>query len=168
MPSLFTPGTSSLDSTTLPGALFEAARILDAAENARNGANPGVPAKQNISVTVDFGTRTIGISATLPIQLTQDTSGKMVVDAVDYLGTTYSAFTAGGDVKSSDAPSAFLEVAQQVAAAEKAILPAEDQPNNVQITVDVEAGNVSIAAAIPCTTSADTDGSVIISAVDYF
>ena len=168
MASTFTSTGSSLTATHLPAALFEAARLLDAAENSRNAANPGIAAKQNISVTVDFGTRTAAIAATIPATFGVDTAGKLSIDASDYLGAPYSTFTVGsGQVKSADVVSAFVEVAQYTAAAEKQITPIEDQPNNVQITMDAETTSITINANLPITTSAGTGGEVIIDAVDY-
>lgn len=168
--SVFVPGTGgTLKSAKKPAALFEMARVLDAAENSRNGANPGIPAKQNLTVTVDFGTRTAAIAATLPITATIGVDGKPILDVSDYLGAPYSTFVPGpdGDLKSTDIPSAFLELAQIVSNAEKAVTPVDDQPNNVQITYDLEAGNVTIAGTLPITTASEADGDVVIQAVDY-
>lgn len=165
--SVFTPGASGLDSTTKPAALFEAARLLDASENARNGANPGVAPKQNITVSIDFSTRVAAIAATIPIAFGLDNAGKILVDTIDYLSAPYSTFVAGGDVKSVDTPSLFVEVAQILAAAEKAVTPVDDQPNNVSITVDAETQSVTVSANLPITTSSTTTGEVVIAAVDY-
>lgn len=168
MASVFAPGSNgTLKAVTLPSALFEMARVLDAAENSRNGANPGIAPQQRIAVSVDFGTRVAAIAATLPVAFTLDNNGKMVVDASDYLGAPYSEFVpGGGDLKSVDAPSAFLEVAQLVAANEKS-KPADNQPNNVQISIDAETGTATVTANLPISTSGSTNGSIVISAVDY-
>jgi len=168
--STFNPGTGGdLVSTNLPAAFFELARLLDAAENARNGANPGVAPKQNLTVTVDFGTRVASIAASLPITASPSASGQTQITAVDYLSPTFSAFNpgTGGTLKSTTSPSALLELGQILSNAEKAVVPAEDQPNNLQVTYDLETGTATITANLPITTSADTDGAVKVIASDY-
>ena len=168
MPSNFSPTGSDLRSTNLPAALFEIARLLDAAENERNGANPGIAPKQNITTAIDFGTRTIAINASLPVQFAKGAAGVTMVEAVNYLGTPYGAFAPGGDTVAITIPGAFLEIAQMVSSAEKDVQPAEDQPNNVQVSIDMEAGTATVTATLPCDTDASLTGEVIISAVDYF
>lgn len=168
--STFAPGTSgSLKSTTLAGAVFETARLLDAAESARNAANPTLTPKQNITVTADFATRVVAIAATLPIATTLDSTGKAVVDATDYLGSSYSTFAPGtsGDLKSTDAPSAMLEIALKLAAAEKAVSPVDDQPNNIQVELSTETGTATITANLPITVAVDSAGAILLTAVDY-
>lgn len=167
--SIFDPGTAgTLKSTQLPQAFFEVARSLDAAENLRNGANPGLPPRRNLSTTVSFDTGTIAIAATLPISTSIQTGGSVGVVVSDYLGTTYSAFTnGGGDLTSDTLPEALLEIGSLLAAAEKAVTPAENQPNNVQIIFDLETSSATISANLPFTTSAGTTGNVVIIAIDY-
>lgn len=169
MASTFDPGTGgTLKSTDLPGAFFELARFLDACESARNGANPGITPKQNITVSVDFGTKTAVVAAAIPAAFTIDTAGKLVTDASDYLGTIYSEFKpGGGSLKSTDAPSALVEMAGLLAAAEKAVTPVDDQPNNIQLVIDQETGAITVSATLPITTSTTAGGDVVIAAVDY-
>ncbi|MCC5670884.1 hypothetical protein LC653_45850 [Nostoc sp. CHAB 5784] len=166
--SIFDPGTAgTLKSTQIPQALFEVARALDAAENLRNGANPGLPPRRNLSTTVSFDTGTIAIAATLPISTGIQVGGSVGVAVSDYLGTTYSAFTnGGGDLSSDTLPEALLEVASVLAAAEKAVTPAENQPNNVQIIFDLETASATISANLPFNTAAGTTGDVVIQAID--
>lgn len=167
--SIFANGSGDLTAATKPAALFELAQIVDAAENSRNAANPGIAPKQNMSVTVDFGTRTAAIAATIPAAASSSTSGQPVIAATDYLGSTYSTFDpgTGGDLKSTTVMAAFLEMALILSNAEKAITPVEDQPNNIQVTFDGEAAAYTVSANLPVDTAAGTAGAVVISAVDY-
>ncbi|WP_017652140.1 hypothetical protein [Fortiea contorta] len=167
--STFAPGTSgTLKSTQIPAAFFEVCRALDAAENLRNGSNPGLPPKRNLSTTISFDTGTVAIAATLPVTTTIQTSGSIDIVASDYLGSTYSAFVnGGGSLKSDTLPEALLEIASILAAAEKAVTPAENQPNNVQIQFDIETGSATISANLPFTTLAAANGDVTIHAIDY-
>lgn len=167
--STFNPGSSgTLKSSQIPAAFFEVCRALDAAENLRNGSNPGLPPRRNLSTTVSFDTGTIAVAATIPVTVSIQTDGSIDVKASDYLGLAYSAFNGGGgDLKSDTLPEAFLEMASMVAAAEKAITPADAQPNNVQIQFDLETGSATISANMPFTTAAATNGDVTIHAIDY-
>lgn len=159
---------SSLSSDTLAAAFVEAARILNDAESNRNAANPGVAPKNNVSMTADFDGRTLNTTLALPIIQTFDVSGKVVIQAQDYLGTTYSGFTVGtGDAKSNTKMGAALEIAQILAAAEKSVTPETDQPNNIQITYDFEAKLANITATTPFTPSIGTNGEVTLTALDY-
>ncbi|WP_353930890.1 hypothetical protein WJM97_21940 [Okeanomitos corallinicola TIOX110] len=166
--STFDPGTAgSLNSTQLPQAFFEVCRALDAAENLRNGANPGVAPRNNISTTVSFDTGTIAVAATLPVVVSVGGDGSATISISDYL-TGYSTFDGGGgDLKSTHLAAALYEISNILANAEKAVTPATDQPNNIQIVVDKEAGNAQVNANIPFTTSAAANGDVVISAIDY-
>lgn len=159
---------SSLSSTTLAGAFVEAARLLNDAEAERNAANPGVAPKNNVSMTADFDGRTLNTTIALPFVQTFDTAGKVVIAASDYLGGTYSAFTVGtGQAKSTTKMGAVLEIAQILAAAEKAITPETDQPNNIQITYDFEALTANITATTPFTPNVGTAGEITLEALDY-
>lgn len=169
MASVFAPGTAgTLKATTLPSALFDAARALDAAENLRNGANPGLPPKRNIATTISLDTGTISIAATIPFNTSLGPAGQSILVPSDYLGAPYSDFIdGGGQLNSAHIIGAFVETAQTVAAAEKAIQPVEDQPNNVQIAVDFETQTITVSAELPFNTASEADGDVVIKAIDY-
>lgn len=166
--STFNPGTGgTLKSTTLPSAWFETVRLLNAAENNRNGANPGLTPKQNLTANISLDTGTIQVAATIPIEQTL-VAGVPQIIVNDYLGSAYSTFNnGGGDLDSTNLVSAFLEVSGLLHAAEKAVTPITDQPNNIQVTYDLEAGSATVAANIPFTTSADSSGKVLIDSIDY-
>ena len=159
--------SSSLKSTNLPAALFEAALFLDAAEKARNGANPGLAPKNALSLTISSDEGLINISAVLPAEVTVGTGGTLVYNAKDYLGGTYSAFTAGGDLTATSRQDAVVQIAQMLSNAEKLIQPVEDQPNFVQLDSSSEAGTITVTATLPYTTAILTAGSVEITSIDY-
>lgn len=165
----YTPTDSSLTATTISGAFVEISRVLNDAESTRNAANPGVAAKNNVTMTADFDTRTLNITLNLPIIHAIDaTSGKSVVEAQDYLGSTYSAFTVGtGEAKSTTKMGAALEISQKLAAYEKLVQPETDQPNNLQISYDFEERIAAITATIPFTPSIGATGIVQLTALDY-
>jgi hypothetical protein len=166
MSSIVTTG-SSLKSSTKPAALLEACLFLDAAEKARNGANPGIAPKNNMSVTISADEGVAQISATLPVEVTVLTDGGIKYAAKDYLGGTFAAFTAGGAVTADTRMEAVAQVASLLAAEEKTIQPLEDQPNNVQIESSSENGTITVTATLPITTSISAAGIVEIVAVDY-
>ncbi len=90
--STFNPGTSgTLKSTQIPAAFFEVCRSLDAAENVRNGSNPGLPPRRNLSTTVSFDTGTIAVAASIPITTSIQPNGSIDIVASDYLGATGAA-----------------------------------------------------------------------------
>jgi len=166
--SIFVNGGGTLHSTHKPSALLEAAILLDAAENARNGANPGLPPKRNIVTQISFDTGTVSIAATLPI--TQSlVGGTPKITITDYLGTTYSTYSPGtaGDTASTTIMGAFVEVAASLSNAEKLVTPIGDQPNNVQVIYDMESEVATITAALPFTYSIATNGDPTVTAVDY-
>lgn len=167
--STFNPGTSgTLKSTQIPAAFFEVCRALDAAENLRNGANPGLTPRRNLSTTVSFDTGTIAVAASIPITTNIQSNGSIDIVASDYLGATYSVFAnGGGDLKSDTLPEALLEIASVLSAAEKAVTPTENQPNNIQIQFDIEAGTATISANLPFNTAAAANGDVTVHAIDY-
>lgn len=159
---------SGIRSSTKAGAFIEGMRLLNEAEIARNAANPGLTAKNNVSITASFDNKTYAIAASLPIQNTLDATGKMVLDATDYLGSTFSVFVPGtGQAKSTDLPSLALELSQILSAAEKVITPEADQPNNIQVSYDNESGVATISANIPFVAVIGAAGEVTLTAVDY-
>lgn len=158
---------SSLKSTTQPAALLEACLFLDGAEKARNGANPGIAPKNNMSITISSDDGVAQITATLPVDVTVLADGGVKYGAKDYLGGAYAAFTAGGDVTSDSRMEAVVQIASILSATEKLVQPAEDQPNNVQVESSSENGTITITASLPITTTIGSTGEVEIIAIDY-
>jgi hypothetical protein len=167
--SVFANGGGTLKSTQIPAAFFELCRELDAAEQNRNGANPGIAPRRNLSTTVSFDTGTIAVAATIPVIVSVAADGSIGLAAQDYLGATYSTFDpgTGGDLTSTTVMAAFLEMSSLLAAAEKEVTPIDAQPNNIQISFDLEAGNATVSANLPFTTLGATNGDVTIHAIDY-
>jgi hypothetical protein len=158
---------SSLKSDTLPAAVLEAALLVDAAEKTRNGANPGIAAKNNVSINFVSDDGTCAIAATIPVDVTVATSGAIQYAAKDYLGNNYTPFTAGGDVTATNRIAAFVQVAQMLSAEEKSVQPTEDQPNNITVESSSESGAITISATLPVTATIDSAGRVTFEAVDY-
>lgn len=156
-----------MQSDTIPAAFLEAALLLDAAEKARNGANPGITPKNNISVTFSSDDGTANVAATLPVDVTVGTSGAVNYAAKDYLGGSYSVFTPAGEVTATTRQSALVQVAQLLSMAEKTIQPAEDQPNFIQVESSSEAGTITIAASLPYSSTISSTGDIVITALDY-
>ncbi|MBW4421542.1 MAG: hypothetical protein KME13_20345 [Myxacorys californica WJT36-NPBG1] len=165
--STITTTGSSLKADNKPGAVLEAALLLDAAEKARNGANPGITPKNNISITFSSDDGTANIAATLPVEVSVGSDGSIAYAPKDYLGGSYATFTAGGDVTATNCMAALVQVAQLLSAAEKAVQPVEDQSNFIQIESSSEAGTITIAAAMPITQTINADGNIVTSALDY-
>jgi hypothetical protein len=157
---------SSLKADTKASAFLEACLLLDNAEKARNSANPGIAPKNNVSVTFSSEEGLAQITIQLPAAPTSTGAG-LVYSPTDYLGGVYGAFTSGGDVTAVTIMSAVSQVAHILSAAEKAVQPVEDQPNNVQIESSSENGFITITATVPVTQSIDADGNIKFVALDY-
>ena len=166
MSSLNTTG-SSLVSTTVPAALIEAALLLDSAEKSRNGANPGITPKNNISLTFSSDDGTANIAATLPVDIQSLATGAVGYLPKDYLGGTYAAFTPGGQITATTRMAAFLQVAQFLSGLEKSIQPAEDQPNFIQVEASSETGTITVTASLPYNALISSTGDLTITALDY-
>lgn len=156
-----------MKSDTIPAAFLEAALLLDNAEKARNGANPGIAPKNNVIITFSSDDGTANVAATLPVGVTVGSDGSIVYAPTDYLGGTFSAFTPGGAVTATTRQAALVQVAQLLSAAEKSITPVEDQPNYITVESSSETGTITIAASLPYDALVNDDGSVLITANDY-
>jgi hypothetical protein len=165
--SIFAPGASALKSTNQPAAFLEVCLLMDAAEKLRNGANPGVAAKNNVSVTVSIDEGVAQVTCTFPTTVSTSADGGLKYLAKEYLGGTYSVFVPGGDVTATILPDAVVQIAALLAASEKGVLPVEDQPNNIQIESSSENGTISITGTIPVSAATDATGHIQITAVDY-
>ncbi|NJM57989.1 MAG: hypothetical protein HC857_11900 [Synechococcales cyanobacterium RU_4_20] len=78
-PAAFTPGTSDLVSDTLQEALVEIATLLKTSEL----AVPEATRPNNVQITSDADT--VSITASLPMIVTLDTSGRTVTAVTDYI-----------------------------------------------------------------------------------
>ncbi len=157
---------SGILSTNIPAGFIEAAMLLDKAEKTRNGENPGLGAKNAISITISSDEGLINVQANLPCDTSSLADGSLVYNAKDYLGAAYSVFAPGGSLTATTKMDVLVQIAQMISQAEKTILPVEDQPNFLQIDSSSEAGTINITATIPFT-AAFLANSVSILAVDY-
>ena len=159
MAQAFVPTGSSLVSTTAVGALLEVAYKQQVAEKAL--ATP-----QNlVTISIDDDAGTARITATLPGTVTIDaTSGKPVFTASNYSTTVFTPGT--GELKSTNMPSALLEMAQKVVAYEN--IKFASTPNLVRtfLLIDSNAGQARITSTLPVTTAL-VAGLPTITAVDY-
>ena len=158
---------SSLKSGNIPAAFFEAALFLDNCEKARNGANPGLAPKNNVSITISSDEGVVTIAAALPSEVSLDALSSISYNAKDYLGGTYAAFVPGGDITATTAMDALVAVAQRLSSAEKLVQPAEDQPNFIQIESSSEAGTITVTATLPYTAVILATGQLQVTMLDY-
>lgn len=158
---------SSLKSVNQPAALLEACLLLDATEKLRNGANPGVAPKNNMSITISSDDGVAQITASFPVAVSILADGGIKYAPTNYLGTGYAAFTPGGDVTSDTQMEAVSQIASILSASEKLVQPVEDQPNNVQVESSSEAGTITVTATLPISTTISATGQVVIVAIDY-
>lgn len=165
--SLIDTAGSSLKSTTIPAALFEAALFLDNAEKVRNGANPGLAPKSNVAITISSDEGIVSITAALPTEVSLDTTGSLSYNAKDYLGGVFALFTGGGEVMVTSAMDALVVIAQKLSIAEKLVQPVEDQPNFIQVESSSESGTITVTATLPYTSVILPNGRVEISMIDY-
>lgn len=160
--STFNNNLGPLSSNTKPKAFLEIALVLAALEaRASTTENP----LNSINVTFDAEARTSSIAATVPISASLNPAGQVVIQAENYLGADYPFSGNGGDLKATSYPGAFLEMAQIVAAAEKAVTV--NQPNNVTISFDLEGGIATVTAALPISININANGEPVVVATDY-
>lgn len=153
----------TFSATTKPAALLEIAKRLSDIETANS--TPDVPLN-NVTITFDLEANTAAIAATLPIQPTISPSGQIVISAVNYIGPGGSYQPgANGDLHTAHWPGLFLEVAQLVGGAEKAVTV--NQPNNVTIAMDLEGQTATVTAALPISATISANGSLNVAAADY-
>lgn len=158
---------SSLKSTNIPAAVFESALFLDNAEKSRNGANPGLAPKNNISINISSDEGVVTIAATLPAEISVDAAASISYNAKDYLGGTYAAFVPGGDILATSAMDAFVALAQRLSSSEKLVQPVEDQPNFIQVDSSSEAGTITVTATLPYTATILATGQLQVTMLDY-
>lgn len=86
---LFTPGTGTLKSTTLPNALFELLVLIQRDERiANNNAqvlrDNNIPIPNNVSISLNYENRSTNISVNIPLTF-ELLAGELKIKAVDYL-----------------------------------------------------------------------------------
>jgi hypothetical protein len=156
----FTPGTGTIQASSLESAVLVSCQMLqDLEETTLNTLN-------NIAVNYFTGDKVVQIEWVTPITTELSTEGKLVISGDNYVS---SAFSAGGDVKSTQLPAATLELFQKLQALEKATAdPADPEANNkVQIQYDIDALTGTINAELPISFATTATGKIEISAVTY-
>ncbi len=159
--STFNSGGGTLKSANKPQALLEMAHALASTERAASTTD--IPLN-NITISMDLEAQTAAVTCTLPIAAALNNSGQVVVTASDYL-SGYAFNPGSGDLRAINYPAAFLEVAQTVAVAEKAVVT--NPPNNITIAFDLEAGTAAISATLPVISAIDANGKISVAATDY-
>lgn len=165
MASTFDKGTAgTMAATTLPAALAEIAARVEAAEAAITTNTPN-----NVQLIADLDNQLLSITASLPITSTLS-SGSIQISATDYINTAGGTSTfagGGGDAAATHLAAAFLEIAQLVQEAEAAS-SAIPQPNNVQVSIDLDNNLASINAALPSSLAVNSsNGKLEVTATDY-
>ena len=167
--STFNPGSGgSLVSTTLPGAMAELALNLHNAEQAISEAERPT----SVTITSDFDSQSLIVTASMPITQQSDASGNIVLVARDYLGQLSASGgngtfnNGGGQLQATNKAAAFLELANLLSAAELAV-PEDTRPNNVAMSADLEGLTADITITIPVTYVKDATGKIVMTAVDY-
>lgn len=155
----FTPGTGTIQASTLEGAALVACQLLQELEEAEP-TNPN-----NIAVNYFTGDKVVQVQWVTPITTSLSADGKLLVSGDNYVT---SIFAAGGDVKSTALVSATLELFQRLQALERTNVDPEDPEakNKVQIQYDIDALTGTVNAELPIAFSAD-EGVVVINAVSY-
>lgn len=160
--STFNNGSGQIQSTNLPAALLELAEVLSLQEALLSTIDAPLT---NITVTLDLEANSAGITASLPIAATINTSGNIVLAATNYIASSTYVVGSGGDIRATSVPGAFLEIAQLVSAAELAV--AVNPPNNVTIAFDLEGQLATVTAALPISAAIDASGKILTTATDY-
>ncbi|MGK7942350.1 MAG: hypothetical protein AB4062_19760 [Crocosphaera sp.] len=157
----FNPGiTSSLSSTTLEGAVIEASLLLQNHELTSVEDTP----PNNIAVNYFTGDNTCQITATLPIAMSQNSNGEIVVTAVDYF--PFPGYNVGDspDFQAASLPGAVLELFQKLQSQEIA----QNTNNNVTITYDSETLIATITSnTLPISFAVNAAGKSEVTAVEY-
>ncbi|KGF71620.1 hypothetical protein DO97_17465, partial [Neosynechococcus sphagnicola sy1] len=158
---------------SLEAAVIEVASKLQGHENSAIADDPASPS--NLNVTFDTEPAECSITATIPITVTiNPTAGRPTMVANKWIlssGTAaYTTFTKGdGDLDAPNLESAFVEALVRLQIAEQeAIESNPDSPNNISITFDTDALEMSVTATLPMTFSVDgTTGAPVFVAAAY-
>jgi hypothetical protein len=125
---LFTPGTGTLKSTTVEGALVEAMVALQIAEEAARVLDPTIP--NAIAVNYFTGDKTVTLDiGSLPVTSTPTAAGIAYEGANYFNAVPLPAFSnAGSNLAATTLPAAVTELAQRLESAELAA-PVADGKN---------------------------------------
>jgi hypothetical protein len=163
---LFNPGTGTLKSTTVEGALIEAAVMLQIAEEAAQIIDPTIP--DTIAVNYFTGDKTVTLDiGLLPVTAVNTAAG------VSYKGANYfnavpaPAFSnTGSDLLATTLVGAVTELALKLEAAELA-QPVEDGKNLSTSSINTSTNIFSFAAELDVTMTQTATGATQFVPVAY-
>ena len=155
----FNPGTGgTLLSTSLEAAIVELAEASQGLDDAL------VTPTNNIGIVYDSDASIATIGLALPVTISTS-GGQLSYTATDFLSGSVFAPGTGGDLSATTYPGALLELATLLQSAEAGDADAD---NNVNITVDSDAGVATFTGSIPIVFAVSgTDGSISIQANPY-
>lgn len=152
----FTPGGGTLKSTTMEQAIIELCERTQELDTAL----PTPTGNVGLVYNADGNLATIGLN--LPVERSI-VSGKLTYTATDWL--TGHAFAPGtsGTLTSDTYPGALLELATDIQ-----VLEVAQDKNNLNITIDDDAGIATVIASIPVAYSIDaSNGTTVVTADAY-
>lgn len=150
--------STALNATNKVAALLETCYLFQISEKALD------PAQDNIQITIDDDNALITIAGTLPVAISYDASGNLVVTADDVTG---NAIIPEGDVKATNESALLLEMFQMMVAAEDAEFQANpDFAALANLSVDSNSELATFSTTIPFTSSL-VSGLPTLTANDY-
>lgn len=163
---LFTPGTGTLKSVTVEGALVEAMVALQIAEEAARVIDPTIPNAIAVNYFTGDKTVTLNIGA-FPVTSSNGASGTAFQGANYFNAVPLPAFSnTGSDLLSTTLPGAVFELAQKLEAAELA-QPVEDGKNISTSSINTSTNIFSFAAELDVTMTQTATGATEFSPVAY-
>lgn len=155
----FNPGTGgTLKSVTWEAALFEAAQLLDKAEQADTANTANL-----IAVDPNPAGNTLDLNANLPFTISLDpTTGRPTVLASVYCTGTFTPGT-GSDLKATNLQEAVLEIAQKIQNLEQA----QSGTNRMDLTYVTDTLLCSIVTTNPCVPTVTSTGALLYTVTPY-
>lgn len=137
--------STALVATNKVAALVEAVYTFQISEKAL--AEP----QDNIQITVDDDNNQIAINGTLPVAISYDANGDLIIQASD---VTSNAIAPDGDVKATYEAALVLEMFQMIVAAEDAELQIDPEfAALTSLSIDSNSNLASFSTTIPYSSS---------------
>lgn len=150
--------STALSATNKVAALVESVYKFQISEKALD------PAQDNIQITIDDDNDLISITGTLPVGISYDASGNLIIAANDLTG---GAIVPEGDVKATHEAALVLEMFQMIVAAEDAEVQLNpDFAPVTTLSVDSNSELASFSTDIPFSSSL-VSGLPTLTASDY-
>ena len=155
----FNPGTGgTLKSVTWEAALFEAAQLLDTAEQADTANTSNF-----IAVDPNPVGNTLDLNANLPFTVAIDSAtGKPTISAFTYCVQSFTPGT-GSDLKATTLQEAVLEIAQKVQNLEQS----QGETNRLNLIYNTDQLLCSIVTTNPYTVAINASGGLTYTAIPY-